>query len=149
MYQKSIHITNVIFLPDILDSEKSKIRAIAQQFAQNLWKIPFTEGLKAYMLSSEEIYVHPARWKYCFKCGDINRKESMADHNCSLEFKDFPILVQTSWYKLKQFFLTDKYESVLKELGLSDLPQPTAIRQPAVVKIDSKRNEPVVEKTKS
>ncbi|MHA1198403.1 MAG: hypothetical protein ACTSQF_03530 [Candidatus Heimdallarchaeaceae archaeon] len=135
-------------MPDILDSEKSKIREIAAHFAQNLWRISFTEGLKAYIQSSEEIYVHPARWKYCFKCGEINKKESMTAHECSLEFKEFPILVQTSWYKLKQFFLTDRYKSIVKELGISDLPLFSPISEPRKVKLDSKPSEPIVEEEK-
>lgn len=134
-------------MPDILDSEKAKIREIASQFAQHLWKISFTEGLKAYIKSSEEIYFYPSRWKYCFKCGEIDKKDSMADHECSLEFKDFPIVVQTSWYKLKEFFLTDKYTLLLKELGFDDLPLPTPVKEPAKIKVDSEVRESVAEKS--
>ncbi|MCE7740972.1 MAG: hypothetical protein GOP50_00815 [Candidatus Heimdallarchaeota archaeon] len=133
-------------MPDILDSEKSKIRAIAANFAQNLWKTSFTDGLRAYMTGSDELYIHPARWKYCFKCGEINKKESMNKHECALEFKDFPILVQTSWYKLKQFFLTERYIQLMQDLGLADLPLPSPIVKPTMVNADSKRLEHVVEK---
>jgi hypothetical protein len=133
-------------MPDILDSEKAKIRELAAQFAQNLWKISFTEGLKAYLQSSEEVYVHPARWRYCFKCGEINKKESMANHDCSLEFKEFPILVQTSWYRLKEFFLTDRYKEILKNLGLSDLPLPTIVVEKSKIETDLQISETAVEK---
>ena len=134
------------FLPDILDSEKAQIREIAAQFAQNLWKVSFSEGLKAYVKSSEEIYFYPARWKYCFKCGEIDKKEAMAEHECALEFKDFPIVVQTSWYKLKEFFLTDRYSLLLKELGFDDLPLITPVSEPVKIDIDHKTRATAVEK---
>ena len=135
-------------MPDILDSEKAKIREIASMFAQNLWQTSFTEGLKAYIKSSEEIYFYPARWKYCFKCGEIDKKETMAEHSCSLEFKDFPIIVQTSWYKLKEFFLTTRYTDLLHEFGFDDIPLPSPVKGESTVKADYKVKETATEKEK-
>ena len=119
----------VLILPDITDTEKSQIRAIAKEYATTIWKIPFSEGLLLYVKSNNELYVHPARWKYCLKCGEINKKEKMDTHSCLLDVEEFPILIQTSWYKLKEFFLSDKSKEFLKESGISELSSMSVISE--------------------
>ncbi|MCG3216433.1 MAG: hypothetical protein KAS63_06915 [Candidatus Heimdallarchaeota archaeon] len=109
-------------MPDITDTEKSQIREIAKEYATALWRIPFNDGLVLYVKTNNELHIHPARWKYCLKCGEINKKERMNKHRCLIDVEDFPILIQTSWYKLKEFFLTDLYKEFMKEVGIDKIP---------------------------
>ena len=109
-------------MPDITDAEKSQIREIAKQYATALWKIPFNEGLILYVKTNNELHIHPARWKYCMKCGDIDKKEKMDPHKCLMNVEEFPILIQTSWYKLKEFFLSNLYKEFMKEAGIDKIP---------------------------
>ena len=123
MCQILVHVIyEVSSMPDITDAEKSQIREIAKQYATALWKISFNEGLVLYVKSNNELHIHPARWKYCLKCGEINKKEKMDEHRCLMDVEDFPILIQTSWYKLKEFFLTDLYKEFMKEVGIDKIP---------------------------
>lgn len=123
----------MILLPDILASEKSEIREIAKKYAQELWTIPFDKGIVAYVKTNNELFVHPARWRYCFKCGlilrttlgkDTKTKDETINHSCILEFEDVPLLVKTSWFQLRKFFLIQKqHNKILEEIGLSKLPK--------------------------
>ena len=122
MCQILVHVGERLVLPDITDAEKSQIRAIAKQYANAIWKIPFNEGLILYVKTNNELNIHPARWKYCMKCGEIDKKEKMDPHKCLLDVEDFPILIQTSWYKLKEFFLTNLYKEFMKEAGIDKIP---------------------------
>jgi hypothetical protein len=127
----------VILLPDILASEKSEIREIAKKYAQELWTIPFDKGIVAYVKTNNKLFVHPARWRYCFKCGlilktilgkDTKTKDETINHSCILEFEDVPLLVKTSWFQLRKFFLIKKqHNKILKEIGLSELPKPKIV----------------------
>jgi hypothetical protein len=116
-------------LPDITDAEKSQIRDLSKQYATSLWRIPFNEGLVLYVKTNNELHMHPARWKYCLKCGEINKKERMDDHKCLLDVEDFPILIQTSWYKLKEFFLSDLYRKFMKEAGIDKIPSVSLVTE--------------------
>lgn len=130
----------VIVVPDILATEKSEIRAIAQRYAQSLWTIPFDKGIVAYIKTEKELFVHPARWRYCFKCGmilkaslskNIDLDDEAKDHSCVLEFEEIPLLIKTSWFQLRKFFLENKtHNKILEEIGLSKLPKPTIITKP-------------------
>ena len=121
-------------MPDILSSEKAEIRGIAKNYSQTLWTIPFSKGFIAYIKTSDEISIHPARWRYCFKCGMILRtnlvkndetEDQTRNHACILEFEDIPLLIKTSWIKLRKFFLIyEKYKEILKEIGLIKLSKP-------------------------
>jgi hypothetical protein len=127
----------VITLPDILDKEKSQIRELAKEYAVSLWKIPFNEGLILYVKTNNELHKHPARWKYCLKCGEINKKEQMDNHRCLKEIEDFPVLIQTSWIQLKKFFLSTQYKKLMKEAGIDEIPAPTII-------VDKKSKKPII-----
>lgn len=130
MYHFLVHLSNeVSVMPDITDEEKSEIREIAGRYANSLWKVLFNEGLVLYVKSNNELYVHPARWKYCLRCGEINKKERMENHRCKLEVEDFPIVIQTSWFKLKNFFLSDRYKEIMKEVGIDKMPSITPITE--------------------
>ncbi len=127
-------------MPDIKDSEKIEIQQIAKNFVMQLWKVPFNVGLTTYTKTAEALYAQHHRWKFCLKCGQIAKKENLTEgkHACSLDFKGFPIITETSWYKLKQFFLTNAYSTLLKEIGVSDLIKTVPIR--------TKQKEPGISK---
>ena len=118
-------------VPDIKDTEKVEIQQIAKNFVLQLWKVPFNIGLTTYTKTAEALYAQHHRWKFCLKCGRIDKKENLAEgkHACSLDLKGFPIITETSWYKLKQFFLTNAYSNLLKEIGVSELIKTVPIRQ--------------------
>lgn len=131
MCQILVHIGAGFSLPDITDAEKSQIREIAKQYALSIWRIPFNEGLILYVRTSDKLSIHPARWKYCLKCGEIIKTktkkvlkegEKEEKHSCLLDVQDFPVLIKTSWYKLKEYFLTDSYKEIMKDAGIDKLP---------------------------
>ncbi len=124
-------------MPDILSSEKSEIRAIAQKYAQSLWTIPFDKGIVAYVKTNNKLFIHPARWRFCFKCGmilktslskKVDTEDETKDHSCILEFEEVPLLIKTSWFQLRKFFLIEQtHKKILQEIGLSELPKPVII----------------------
>ncbi|MCG3222544.1 MAG: hypothetical protein H7641_14280 [Candidatus Heimdallarchaeota archaeon] len=116
-------------MPDILDKEKSQIRELAKEYAVSMWKIPFNEGLVLYVKTNNELHKHPARWKYCLKCGEINKKEKMDNHRCLKEIEDFPVLIQTSWIQLKKFFLSNRFRKLMKEAGIDEIPTPIILTE--------------------
>lgn len=126
-----------MLLPDILAAEKVEIKSIAVKYARSLWTIPFDKGIVAYTRTNNKLFVHPARWRYCFKCGmilkanlvkDLELEDETTNHSCILEFEDVPLLIKTSWYKLREFFLKEKTHSkILKEIGLPELPKPITV----------------------
>lgn len=133
MYQKNNTLestNNVVDMPDIKDSEKVEIQQIAKNFVMQLWKVPFNVGLTIYAKTAAALHAQHHRWKFCLKCGQIDKKENLTEgkHACSLDFKGFPIITETSWYKLKQFFLTNTYATLLKEIGVSDLIKTVPIK---------------------
>jgi hypothetical protein len=136
MCQILVHVGVGFSLPDITDAEKSQIREIAKQYAVSIWRIPFNEGLILYVKTNEKLNIHPARWKFCLKCGDILKSKTQKDlkegeelekHKCLLDVHDFPVLIKTSWYKLKEFFLTDTYKEFMKEAGIDRFPSLTLV----------------------
>ena len=145
-----VHVLNEVSkMPDITDSEKSEIREIAGEFAASLWKIPFNDGLILYVKTNEELFIHPARWKYCLKCGIIDKKEKMENHHCLMDVREFPILIQTSWFKLKAFFLGEEiYMKFLKDAGIDDLPKqvPISIKSQNGISESRDTKTPVSEK---
>ena len=138
----------MVILPDILDKEKSQIRALAKEYAVSMWKIPFNEGLVLYVKTNNELHKHPARWKYCLKCGEINKKEKMDNHSCLKEIEDFPVLIQTSWIQLKKFFLSTRFRKLMKEAGIDKIPTPiiTTETKADVIGISEELPRPATEK---
>ena len=126
----------MIILPDILDKEKSQIRELAKKYAVSIWKIPFNEGLILFVKTYNELHKHPARWKFCLKCGEIDKKEKMDGHRCLEEIEDFPVLIQTSWIQLKKFFLTNQYKKLMKEAGIDKIPTPTILVESKITQQD-------------
>lgn len=126
----------MIILPDILDKEKSQIRELAKEYAVSIWKIPFNEGLILFVKTNNELHKHPARWKFCLKCGEIDKKEKMDGHRCLEEIEDFPVLIQTSWIQLKKFFLTNQYKKLMKEAGIDKIPTPTILVESKITQQD-------------
>ena len=104
---------------------------------------PFNEGLLIYSDTYDSLYIRSARWKYCLKCGEIEQTEEMLDeqelakmsatdrkkskervHKCTMGVNHFPVLITTSWYKLKDFFITKgTYKKILEKAGVKDIPK--------------------------
>ncbi|MFW9852307.1 MAG: hypothetical protein ACFFDS_05165 [Candidatus Thorarchaeota archaeon] len=108
-------------MPDITDDKKNQIRKIAEKYCYILSKIPFEEGVSIYSKTYQSLYIQSARWRFCLLCGEIKHPEDFRnnDHKCSqLSSDDFPTLVKTSWIKLEEFFLSQKFLEVLKEGGI-------------------------------
>jgi hypothetical protein len=126
-------------VPKISTVEQEQIKSIAKRFSMGLWASPFNEGLLIYSETFNALYIRSARWKYCLKCGEIEPTEQMLDqaelkkipngekdaasirvHKCTLGVSHFPVLITTSWFKLKNFFLTDLYIQALQDAGVTD-----------------------------
>jgi hypothetical protein len=128
-------------VPKISNAEISFIRSIARRYAMGLWVSPFNEGLLIYSETFEALYIRSARWKFCLKCGVIEPTELMVDegeissdkysdkrkselkeriHECTLGVNHFPVLITTSWYKLREFFMSKKHIRALENAGVTD-----------------------------
>lgn len=110
-------------MPDITTSDKTRIRSTTKRLVHKIWASPFSEGVWIYAELSEDLYMKSARWRICLRCGTIDQKEKMIEgkHHCDFNPNNFPVLVATSWYKLKEYFLeggfvklVDKYDLKLK-----------------------------------
>lgn len=128
-------------MPKISKVDQEQIRSVAKRYSMGLWASPFNEGLLIYSETFDALYIRSARWKYCLKCGEIEPTEEMVDkteldksdlskseredlekrvHECSLGINRFPVLITTSWYKLKDFFLTTRHIKALEKAGIAD-----------------------------
>jgi len=108
-------------MPDITDEKKNQIRIIAEKYSSILSKIPFEEGISIYSKTYQALHIQSARWRICLLCGEIRHPEDFTyyNHKCTpLSSYDFPIFVKTSWMKLEDFFLSDRFVNVLKNGGL-------------------------------
>ena len=133
-------------MPKISNVEQEQIKSVAKRFAMGLWASPFNEGLMIYSETFDALYIRSARWKYCLKCGDIESTEQMLNqtelkkipnkerevakarvHECTLGVSNFPVLITTSWFKLKDFFLTDWHIKALENAGITDRPDQVPI----------------------
>ena len=72
----------------------------------------------------------------------------MVKHNCLFDV-EFPIIIQTSWYKLKAFFLADRYKTTMQEIGIDKIPAPTVIVKPKVVTVKGKLPDPLSEENQA
>lgn len=118
-------------MPDISTADKERIRARAKYFVLDLWEGPFMNSFMVYDVTLRALYKHAARWNFCLLCGEIDTvKKLTVDHECIKGYtdklnqdqlanpKNIPMIISTSWMKLREFFLTDKHNRTLKELGL-------------------------------
>ena len=108
-------------LPDITDQNKKLIKMLLSQYCQILKRISFENGITLYTETFNELYTSSARWKVCLLCGEIRRLNGFVirNHDCSpILYHNFPILVQTSWINLQDFFLSDKFLNLLRERGM-------------------------------
>ena len=118
-------------MPDITTSEKERIRARAKHFVLDLWEGPFMNSFMVYDVTLRALYKHAARWNFCLLCGEIDSvKKLTPDHECIKEYTDklnsdqlanpksIPMIISTSWMKLREFFLTDKHIKTLRDLGM-------------------------------
>ncbi len=108
-------------MPDITNKNKQLIRVILRKYCQILTKIPFDDGLVLYTETYNELLASSARWRICLLCGEIRRSDEFKaqNHDCSPAiYHNFPILVKTSWIKLQDFFLSERFLELLKERGM-------------------------------
>ncbi len=128
-------------MPDITNTEKTRIRSTVQRLVHKIWVSPFSEGVWIYAELSEDLYMKSARWRICLRCGTIDQKEKMIDgkHSCDFKLNNFPVLVATSWYKLKKYFLEggfvkliDKYDLKLKPPIILTKQVPVAVKHEVI-----------------
>ncbi len=146
-------------MPDIATSDKLRIRARAKNFVLDLWGGPFKNSFMVYDITLRALYKHAARWNFCLLCGEIDSVKNLTtNHDCIKDYteklneeqlanpKNIPMIISTSWMKLKEFFLTNKHITTLKELGVEikyeeDTPVITASNDVSIVKKDISEKE--------
>lgn len=124
-------------MPDITNTEKTRIRSTAKRLVQKVWASPFSEGVLIYADLSEDLYMKSARWRICLRCGTIDQKEKMIDgkHYCDFNPNNFPVLVATSWYKLKEYFLESGFVKLVDKYNLK-LKPPIMITKQGPVEVE-------------
>ena len=137
-------------MPDITNAEKSRIRLSAKKLVQKIWASAFSDGVWIYTELSEDLYMKSARWRICLRCGAIDQKEKMIDnkHACDFNPNNFPVLVATSWYRLKEYFLEGGLAKLVDKYNLKIKP-PIAITEQVPVDIEQKSAEKQRAVTKS
>ena len=137
-------------MPDVKDAEKAQIKYIARRFVQDLANAPMGEGLTIYSETIDRIHLRSARWKICLKCGTIDKREILNEnsHSCSSSLGNLPVIIQTSWVKLKDFFLSDEYIKLLKlaeiePVSVRPTPITTAVEEPADTPVTAKEKAAV------
>ncbi|MHA1199538.1 MAG: hypothetical protein ACTSQF_09455 [Candidatus Heimdallarchaeaceae archaeon] len=120
-------------MPDVKDAEKTQIKYIAKRYVQDLANAPMSEGLTIYSKTIDKIFLRSARWKICLQCGTINKREILNEnnHSCSSTLGNLPVIIQTSWVRLKDFFLSDEYIKLLDSAGIEPVSvRPTTVSIP-------------------
>ena len=146
-------------MPDIATSDKVRIRARARNFVLDLWGGPFKNSFLVYDITLRALYKHAARWNFCLLCGEIDIVKNLTtNHDCIKDYtekssedqlsnpKNIPMIISTSWIKLKEFFLTNKHITTLNELGVEikykeDIPVITTSKDVSIVKEDISEKE--------
>ena len=108
-------------MPDIPSKEKHLIRIIANKYSKIISRLKFCNGSLIYQRTYEYLYKKSSRWKFCLLCGKIATVDSFThdEHTCPpFLFQQHPICCSTSWIKLRDFFLSDKYLETLSEVGV-------------------------------
>jgi hypothetical protein len=108
-------------LPDIPNNEKQLIELIAEKYSKILSRLKFSNGSLIYQRTYEQLYKKSARWKFCLLCGKIAAPADFTrnTHTCPpLLFQKHPICCSTSWMKLRDFFISNKYLETLYEVGV-------------------------------
>ncbi|MBY8999719.1 MAG: hypothetical protein KGD64_02285 [Candidatus Heimdallarchaeota archaeon] len=137
-------------MPDITNTDKSRIRSTVTRLIHKIWASPFSEGVLIYSEISEVLYMKSARWRICLKCGTIDQKEKMIDgkHSCDFNPTNFPVLVATSWYKLKEYFLEGGLVKLVEKYDLKIKPPVAITRKPPLdIKQVSSEKEKVATKS--
>ncbi len=135
----TIRQIRLVRMPDITNTEKTRIRSTAKRLVQKIWVSPFSEGVLIYTDLSEDLYMKSARWRICLRCGTVDQKERMIDgnHSCDFNPNNFPVLVATSWYKLKEYFLGDGIIKLIDKYNLKLKPPVLITKQ---VPVESKQS---------
>ena len=126
-------------MTDMSNAKKKVIRSRARRFALDLWDAPLDSGLELYQTTIEDLYEGSSRIRMCLKCGAVDSTQNLKkeDHDCSLSFKSFPVLVTTSWKLLGDFFLTSKYINALQQIGVE-----MGVREVVTVPVETKAEVP-------
>lgn len=108
-------------MPDIPNKEKHLIELIADRYSKILSRLKFSNGSLVYQRTYEQLYIKSSRWKFCLLCGKIATPTDFTRdmHSCPpLLFQKHPICCSTSWIKLRDFFLSNKYLETLSKVGV-------------------------------
>jgi len=126
-------------MTDMTIAQKNKIRFVAKHFAREVQGAPLDSGLAVHQDTIDELYDGSARIRICLKCGHIDSatKLKKENHSCAYSLKSFQVLVTTSWKKLEDFFLTDRYIDVLKSIGIEP-----GVREVHTVPVETKPELP-------
>jgi hypothetical protein len=130
---RGTHIT------DITTAEKKQIRSRARRFVQDLSDAPLEAGLQLYHETIDELYKRSSRLRMCLKCGNIDTIDKLTEkHSCARNLPKFPVLVTTSWLRMREFFLSPKYVTVLQNIGVEPVVEKEVpIRAPAEAEVSS------------
>lgn len=110
-------------MPDIKNKEKKLIRAKAKTYSSILSRISFEKGtilhLKTYKVLSQD----SARCRICLMCGMVGSAEDFENHqkcSSSNENQKIPLIIKTSWYKLRDFFLAGECCEFFRDLEIEE-----------------------------
>lgn len=123
------------------DSEKKQIRYRAKRLAIDLLESSISTGFILYSQTVDKLYDRSARRKICLLCGEIDKKENLADdeHDCATGIDRLPVIVTTNWAILKKFFLSDEYTKTLQKLGIKEKQiEKIVLTTPKEIKIPEK-----------
>lgn len=107
-------------MPDIPDKEKEEIRSMAAHFSKLMATLSFKNGSQIYYEVFSALYSRSARWRYCLICGKVDLPEEFTNkrHDCPpVSFHKVQTKVPTSWMKLRDFFIKEKYKKTLEKIG--------------------------------
>ena len=139
MYGLYIHEASK--MTDMNSAKKKVVRSRVRRFALDLWDAPLDQGLQLYQNTIKELYQNGARLRMCLKCGVIDTIQDLTDkgsaaHKCALDFSSFPVLVTTSWKKMAEFFLSDRYVKALQKIGVEPEVERVVVTAPVEQEIE-------------
>ena len=111
----------------ISEEKKHMISLLAKSYSEILSNLPFDKGAWIFSRSHDELKLEKGKIHFCLLCGTIGTLEdfNFIAHECPLLiFQNLPMLISTSWVKLKDFFLTNEYLNVLREVGIKVIKGP-------------------------
>ena len=110
-------------MPDIKDKEKKLIRTKTKIYSSILSKVSFEQGVTLHLKTYNALSLESARCRICLMCGKVGSLEDFEQHeDCSSTYakQKIPLVIKTSWYKLREFFLTEQCCDFFKYLGIKE-----------------------------